>query len=58
MDNLNLNGNVPSGDLADKWTTKRSTLPLVAPKNKLKIEISEKCEIFKLSASYISRNRM
>ena len=39
MDNLNLNGNVPSGDLADKWTTYRSTLPLVAPNNKLKIEI-------------------
>jgi len=39
MDNLNLNGNVPSGDLSDKWTTYRSTLPLVAPNNKLKIEI-------------------
>lgn len=39
MDNLNLNGNVPSGDLADKWTKYRSTLPLVAPNNKLKIEI-------------------
>ena len=39
MDNLNLNGNVPSGDLANKWTKYRSTLPLVAPNNKLKIEI-------------------
>ena len=39
MDNLNLNGNVPVGDLSEKWTTYRSTLPLVAPNNKRKIEI-------------------
>jgi len=39
MDNLNLNGNVPVGNLSEKWTKYRSTLPLVAPNNKRKIEI-------------------
>jgi len=39
MNHKFLNGNVPGGPLADKWTQYRSTLPLVAPGNKLKIEI-------------------
>ncbi len=34
-----LDGKVPPGQLADKWTQYRSTIPLVAPNNKRKLEI-------------------
>lgn len=34
-----LDGKVPEGPLADKWTNYRSTMPLVAPNNKRRIEI-------------------
>lgn len=34
-----LNGKTPSGPLAEKWTKYRSTMPLVAPNNKRRIEI-------------------
>jgi len=36
---MNLNGKVPPGPLAEKWTQYRSTMPLVAPNNKRRIEI-------------------
>jgi len=35
----NLNGKVPPGSLADKWTEYRSTMSLVAPNNKRRIEV-------------------
>jgi succinate dehydrogenase / fumarate reductase flavoprotein subunit len=34
-----LNSKVPAGPLADKWTKYRSSIPLVAPNNKRRIEI-------------------
>jgi succinate dehydrogenase / fumarate reductase flavoprotein subunit len=34
-----LDGKVPPGPLAEKWTQYRSTMPLVAPNNKRRIEI-------------------
>jgi succinate dehydrogenase / fumarate reductase flavoprotein subunit len=34
-----LDGKVPAGDLADKWTNYKSTMPLVAPNNKRRLEI-------------------
>jgi len=36
---MSLNGKIPAGPLKDKWTTYRSTVPLVAPNNKMRIEI-------------------
>lgn len=34
-----LDGKVPAGDLATKWTQYRSTLPLVSPNNKRRIDV-------------------
>lgn len=36
---IKLDGKVPAGDLAEKWTKYRSTMPLVAPNNKRRIEV-------------------
>ena len=36
---IKLNSNIPSGPLADKWTQYRSTMNLVAPNNKRRIEV-------------------
>ncbi len=36
---MTLDGKVPTGTLAEKWTKYRSTVPLVAPHNKLRLEI-------------------
>jgi len=36
---MQLKSNIPSGDLADKWTDYKSSVPLVAPNNKRKLEI-------------------
>lgn len=36
---MQLDGKVPVGELAKKWSTYRSTVPLVAPNNKRRIEI-------------------
>ncbi|PHI18711.1 succinate dehydrogenase flavoprotein subunit [Lewinellaceae bacterium SD302] len=36
---MSLNGNVPPGPLGDKWTKYRSSMPLVAPNNKRRIEV-------------------
>ena len=36
---MKLDGNVPGGSLAEKWTQYRSTMNLVAPNNKRRIEI-------------------
>ncbi len=36
---MTLESKVPEGELAEKWTKYRSTLPLVAPNNKRRIEI-------------------
>jgi succinate dehydrogenase / fumarate reductase flavoprotein subunit len=36
---MKLDGKTPAGALAEKWTTYRSTVPLVAPNNKRRIEI-------------------
>ena len=36
---IELKSNVPSGDLAEKWTQYRSTMNLVAPNNKRRIEV-------------------
>ncbi|MEZ4910250.1 MAG: fumarate reductase/succinate dehydrogenase flavoprotein subunit [Saprospiraceae bacterium] len=36
---MSLNSKIPSGPLADKWTQYKSTIPLVAPNNKRKLEI-------------------
>jgi succinate dehydrogenase / fumarate reductase flavoprotein subunit len=33
------NSNVPSGELGEKWTKYRSSMPLVAPNNKRRIEV-------------------
>ena len=34
-----LNSNIPNGELVDKWTNYRSSLPLVSPSNKQKLDI-------------------
>ena len=34
-----LNSNVPPGELGNKWTKYRSSMPLVAPNNKRRIEV-------------------
>ncbi|HMT54425.1 MAG TPA: fumarate reductase/succinate dehydrogenase flavoprotein subunit [Saprospiraceae bacterium] len=36
---MNLNSKIPAGPLADKWTKYKSTMPIVAPNNKRKLEI-------------------
>jgi succinate dehydrogenase / fumarate reductase flavoprotein subunit len=36
---MKLDAKVPAGELAEKWTQYRSTMPLVAPNNKRRIEI-------------------
>ena len=36
---MKLNSNIPSGSLDKKWTKYRSTLPLVSPANKKKIDV-------------------
>ncbi|HMR88066.1 MAG TPA: succinate dehydrogenase (quinone) flavoprotein subunit, partial [Saprospiraceae bacterium] len=36
---MSLNSKIPSGALADKWTKYKSTMPIVAPNNKRKLEI-------------------
>ena len=36
---MKINGNVPDGPLATKWTEYRSKMPLVAPNNKRKLDI-------------------
>ncbi len=36
---MSLNGNVPPGSLAEKWTQYRSNMPLVAPNNKRRLEV-------------------
>lgn len=37
--NMKLDGNVPPGPLTEKWEQYRSTMPLVAPNNKRRLEI-------------------
>ena len=36
---MNLKSNIPEGSLETKWTKYRSTLPLVSPANKKKLDI-------------------
>lgn len=36
---MNLNAKIPNGPLAEKWTDYRSTVPLVAPNNKRRIDV-------------------
>ena len=36
---MELNSNIPIGDLAEKWTKYRSTMPLVAPNNKRRLDV-------------------
>ena len=36
---MNLNSKIPAGPLAEKWTKYKSTIPIVAPNNKRKLEI-------------------
>jgi succinate dehydrogenase / fumarate reductase flavoprotein subunit len=36
---MKLDGKVPPGPLAEKWTQYRSTMPLVSPANKMRLEI-------------------
>ncbi len=36
---MNLNSKIPAGPLAEKWTKYKSTMPIVAPNNKRKLEI-------------------
>lgn len=36
---MNLNSKIPAGPLADKWTKYKSTMPIVAPNNKRKLEV-------------------
>lgn len=36
---MSLDGKVPAGELADKWTNYRSKMPLVAPNNKRRLEV-------------------
>ena len=34
-----LDSKIPKGPLAEKWTRYKSSVPLVSPRNKLKLEI-------------------
>ena len=34
-----LNNNVPEGPLTEKWTSYKSTVPLVSPANKRRLEV-------------------
>jgi len=36
---MKLDGKVPAGSLSEKWTNYRSTVPLVAPNNKRRIDV-------------------
>ena len=36
---MDLNSNIPSGDLKNKWVDYKSKMPVVAPNNKRNIEI-------------------
>ncbi len=36
---MSLNGNIPPGPLGEKWTKYRSSMPLVAPNNKRRLEV-------------------
>lgn len=36
---MNLNSKIPAGPLAEKWTKYKSTMPIVAPNNKRKLEV-------------------
>ncbi len=36
---MELNGNVPAGDLAQKWTKYKSSMPLVSPDNKRRLDV-------------------
>ncbi len=36
---MNLNSKIPSGPLASKWTQYKSSMPIVAPNNKRKLEV-------------------
>jgi len=36
---MNLNSKIPAGTLAEKWTKYKSTMPIVAPNNKRKLEV-------------------
>ena len=36
---MNLDGKVPAGELADKWTDYQSRMPLVAPNNKRRLDV-------------------
>jgi succinate dehydrogenase / fumarate reductase flavoprotein subunit len=36
---MELNGNVPSGPIAEKWTKYKSSMPLVSPDNKRRLDI-------------------
>lgn len=36
---MNLDSKIPAGPLAEKWTNYKSTMPIVAPNNKRKIEV-------------------
>lgn len=36
---MSLKSNIPAGPLAEKWTKYKSTIPLVAPNNKRKLEV-------------------
>ncbi|MCF8239708.1 MAG: fumarate reductase/succinate dehydrogenase flavoprotein subunit [Saprospiraceae bacterium] len=36
---MKLDGKVPAGELAEKWTTYKSTCPIVAPHNKRKLDV-------------------
>ena len=36
---MNLNSKIPAGPLAEKWTKYKSTIPIVAPNNKRKLEV-------------------
>ncbi len=39
MSSINLNSKVPKGELADKWTQYKSSMNLVAPNNKRRIDV-------------------
>ncbi|HRF41595.1 MAG TPA: FAD-binding protein, partial [Saprospiraceae bacterium] len=36
---MKLDGKIPAGSLAEKWTKYRSTVSLVAPHNKMRLEV-------------------
>ncbi|MBP6237748.1 MAG: fumarate reductase/succinate dehydrogenase flavoprotein subunit [Saprospiraceae bacterium] len=36
---MNLNSKIPAGPLAEKWTKYKSTMPIVAPNNKRKLDV-------------------